>query len=58
LYGPVDHDVLIAAVAHLEEIGFVKETDERCGDHNNKENDQKNADDVPDPHPLIIIDDP
>jgi hypothetical protein len=48
---PVDHDVLIAAVAHLEEVGFVKERDEWRGDHNNKENDQKNADNVPDPHP-------
>ena len=28
---PVDHDVLIAAVTHLEEIGFVEEADQwRC----------------------------
>ena len=25
---PVDHDVLIAAVTHLEQIGFVEETDQ------------------------------
>jgi hypothetical protein len=31
LYGPIDHDVLIAAVTHLEQVGFVKETDERRG---------------------------
>src|SRR6476660_39443 len=26
---PVDHDVLIAAVTHLEQVGFVEETDQR-----------------------------
>ena len=31
MYGPVDHDVLVAAVTDLEEIGFVEKAKERRG---------------------------
>src|ERR1700720_226898 len=31
LYGPIDHDVLVAAVTDLEEIGFVEKANERRG---------------------------